>query len=364
MNKNIKITGISQLSASQTQSLLLLYAPLVQNDAIILYQTLLSLKEQALINYNFLTALLAMSLPQIERLRQNLEQYHLIKTYEDDAGTHHIVLQKPLEGDDFITHRLYSRVLFSKMNEDLYKKIKAMFEVEHHLEKYRNISAVIDLGNEIEIIDANESAFEEVHAFGIEHQFDYPSFIKLAQPLMIPTHFLDNPQILHKIGEYAYIYNIDAQNMAKYVAKSTNLATQNLNFEKLLRYISNAKIKVNDNGVTLHPLQFIKKLQQGIEPIKNDRQLVEKLITQYRLNYELINLLIEHSYQKNNTITHNYIEKIAASWIVKGINTIEEAKKTLEVKRSKTVRKDRMMASWENTNEKENVVIEIDELLK
>ncbi len=364
MNKNIRITGISQLSAAQLQSLMLLYAPLVQNDAIILYQTLLSLKEQSIIDYNFLTTILAMGLPQIERLRQNLEQYHLIKTYEDEVGTHHIVIQKPLEGDEFITHRLYSRVLFSKLSEDLYKKVVAIFEYDHHLEKYRNISAVIDLGNEIEMINANESAFEEVHEFGIEHQFDYPLFIKLAQPLMIPSQFLDNTQILHKIGEYAYIYNIDAQNMAKYVAKSTNLATQNLNFDKLLGYISNAKIKVKDTDTILHPLQFIKKLQQGIEPIKNDRQLIEKLITQYRLNYELINLLIEHSYQKNNTITHNYIEKIAASWIVKGINTVTEAKKTLEVKRNKTARKDRMVASWENTNEKENVVIEIDELLK
>lgn len=366
-NKLIKISGFNQMNVEILKSLNLLYMPLLKGEAINLYTTLMALHNQTYTSYEELSLLLQKTMQEVEIYRELLEEYRLVRTFVDkDEKILYVDLQKPLDLTQFITHNLYSRLLFNKLNEELFTKIKNQTVEKEDFNHLIEISKIINLSDQAGEIEEVEDKYQNIVEFGIEHQFDYPTFIKKCDPFGIPVEFVENKNILHKIGEYASIYNIDATNMAKLVAKSTILATKTLDFSKLVDLLSKVKVKaVNENTGVLHPFQFIKSKQQGIDPTKGDKQLIEKLITQYRLSYEFINLLIEYSLNKNdNRIVANYIETIALSWIRKNIKTIDDAKASLETKVRKTTTKKPVMVDSNAKSTTEKVKIDLTELIK
>lgn len=367
MEKKIKLSGFNQLTYEDNQALSLLYQPLIGTQAMQCYLLLLALQEEVIITYDFLSMLLDKSYVEVERLRKLLEQYQLVKTYEDENQMHYIDIQKPLLGVNFISNPLYARLLFSKLDEKIFKKIQLLFKPHNPLKEKREISEILDLGDKIEQLQKEEDQFQNVVEFGIEHDFDYTTFIQLCEPFMIPKTFVENKHILHRIGEYASIYHISAKNMAKFVAKSTLLASETLDFKKLVSLISKAKIIENDSNEVIHPLQLIQQKQNGVPPLKQDRLLVEKLFTVYRLDRAKINLLITHSLNKNDQrIQGNYIEKIAASWMMKNIRTLEEAEKTLQPKQKnvKFDRKEAMIKGWESDKDVPDEEIDVAALMK
>lgn len=344
----IKISGFSSLNTQTMQALTLLYAPLIKNEAIFFYTLLISLQDQMEISYHELMLLMQKTYLEIKHLKGLLEEYRLLRTYTDpNDEIHYFDLQKPLEALNFLNHNLFARILHAKVDAKIFQSLQKMFQPHNQFQHLIETTQIIDLGLEINAIEQLEDIYQNVAEWGIQHQFDYATFIKLAQPLSIPQEFIENKNILHRIGELAYIYSIDVSNMAKYVAKATKLADKTLDFEKLIQLISKAKITINAD--LIHPLQHLKTKQNGIEPIAKDKKLIQKLIVEYRFSFDLINLLLDYSLEKNQQrIIANYIETIAASWIRKNITTLEAAKQTLHEKQTVKSRKEVMVESWKN----------------
>lgn len=366
-NKKIKLSGYCNLNLDVIKSLNLLYAPIIKSDAVYLYTLLISLLENKETSYLELSLISNKSIQEIEYLKGILEEYRLIRTFtNEDYSEYYIDIQKPIEGLNFITHNLYSRVLYSKIDESIFKKIKGMYQVKNAFSDFKEITKIINLGDEIDQINDFEQQYQSIVEFGIDHQFDYATFIKLSEPYSIPIEFIENKNILHRIGELAYIYNVDVQNMLKLVAKSTRLVDKSLDIDKLVALLSKAKIKTfNSNDKNIHPLQHLKSKQMGVEPNAKDKLLIQKLMTEYRLNYELINLLIDYSLEKNEQrLVGNYIEAVASSWIRKNIKTIDEAQKSLKPKPKSTTRKEKMIQSWKKESSAEVDLSVLDEIMK
>ncbi len=367
-DKKIKLSGYHTINSEVLKTLTLLYSPIIKSDALYLYTLLISLFENHETSYFELASISGKSIQEISYLKDTLEEYRLIRTFTNkNHSEYYIDIQKPIEGLNFISHNLYSRVLYSKIDESLFKKLQAMYQVKNPFIELEEITKIINLGDEIEQISSFEDKYQNIVEFGIEHQFDYATFIKLSEPYSIPIEFIENKNILHKIGELAYIYDVDVQNMIKLVAKSTKLADKTLDIDKLISLLSKVKIKhtvISDTH--MHPLQYLKSKQMGVEPTSKEKQLIQKLMTEYRLNYELINLLIDYSLEKNEQrIVGNYIETVASSWIRKNIKTLEEAKQSLKPKsKVASTRKEKMLKSWEKEATQEVDLSVLDELMK
>jgi len=79
------------------------------------------------------------------------------------------------------------------------------------------------------------------------------------------------------------------------------------------------------------PYQLLKRKYKGAEPTQRDKQLVENLITNQKLNYGVVNVLVDYVLKVNdNKLNKNFIETIAGQWKRKNIQTVEEAMKLAE----------------------------------
>lgn len=359
-NKQIKLSGYSQISSEHLQSLTLLYTPLVGTDAIQFYLLLSSLIMSDITNYTLLTHLLKKSYEELDHYRELLEEYKLIRTYQkENDPTYYIDIQKPLTGLNFLNHLLYGRIYHAKLKEKVFQFMESYFSAKNEFKTFTEITKHLNLSKDVELLEQDASNYEEITTFNIQHDFDYTTFFKYQDQYLIPSEIIENQKILQKIGEYASIYNVDAKTMAKLVARSTLLTNNTLDFEKLVNYLKKVELPTDAEVTQVsHPMQYLKQKQNGINPNRYERQLIEKLITEYRFSYELINILLDYSLEKNdNRISEVYIEKIAATWIRNGIKTVEQAQAALQPKVKKQSKKEKMLESWEQPT----TVLEVDQ---
>ncbi len=82
---------------------------------------------------------------------------------------------------------------------------------------------------------------------------------------------------------------------------------------------------------SLTPYQFLKHLNKGMEPLSSHVRLAENLVLKFGLTVGVVNVLTEYVYQlKSGQLPKKYVEVIANDWRNKQIQTVEQAKNTIE----------------------------------
>lgn len=315
----------------------LLYMPLLGQDGATLYTTMLAIAQQTTIkNHMLLQRISGLSMEMIERNRDLLEQYLLLKTYYHGAkNTYVYALYMPKEGNEFLRHDVFGRYYIQKMGKQVYEFNKQAFA--HYFddkEGYQEISnAIPNILHQWD--DKSEALFDKskpqtrLDEATIPVLFNYDIFLSDLSPMILPLS-QRSAEILQYIGEKATIYGVDEKTMQGLVGKSMNLVTHTLDKSKLLSQLRRVKKEYTGKESNLYlmpPVRFLQSKQQGIRPSASDQFLLDDiLIGQYKLKPDVVNVLVEYVLEKcEQKLTRSYAEKVASTWVRKHIDTHEKA---------------------------------------
>lgn len=330
----LKIETLQSVTNDQLCVLRLLYRPLLGDQAIALYETLVALATLPvpLKNHLLIHKLSGLSMEAIEASRIVLEQYLLLKTFYDGVKNRYLYqLQKPLAGAEFLSHDVFGRMYLRKMGKQVYEHMKRSFAKDREeLETYQEITTHI---REL-FQDWNEQQEQQFNDLkpalsqpAVNFRFD--RFLNHLSALNLPLEERTKEN-LDFIAAKADIYGVDEMEMRKLVSKSIDMKTKRLDRDKLLFYLQQSQkdfTKQIDDPYQLPPVRFLQEKQKGIAVSRADKYLIDQvLFEQYHFEPQLINVLIEYVLERcHQNLRRNYVEKIATTWVRLGIDTKEKA---------------------------------------
>ena len=129
-----KLEMNGQLDGEGLSSLRLLYAPLIGEEAVSLYQLLavLAVSRRPITNHRLIVQLANMSIERFEQQRQILERHLLLKTFLDPKTNQYLYHILPVKsGNAFLRHEVFGRLYLRRMGKDAYEFAKLYFAEEH-----------------------------------------------------------------------------------------------------------------------------------------------------------------------------------------------------------------------------------------
>lgn len=98
--------------------------------------------------------------------------------------------------------------------------------------------------------------------------------------------------------------------------------------------------KATDDPYDLPPVAFLQSKQNGVPVQDGDKRIIEKLITEMKMDPKIVNLLLEYVLSiSDNKLVPNFVASIAAAWIRSGIDSPEKAMAEMKKPRSNAGRK-------------------------
>lgn len=339
-----KLEMNGQLDAEGLSSLRLLYAPLIGEEAVSLYQLLavLAVSRRPITNHRLIVQLANMSIERFEQQRQILERHLLLKTFLDPKTNQYLYHILPVKsGNAFLRHEVFGRLYLRRMGKDAYEFAKLYFAEEHtDTKSYVELTASFS-PDDPQWLQSSSDAFIRLRPSATQRAhpadgFDYERFLQGFERRFPPQ--LQTKEHLELIGELAQAHGIDALEMRKLVNQCINPRTKEFNVE-LLKKKARAKGRIIDDvpkdPYQASPVQFFRQLQPGIPISAADSRLIESLLVDYHLPKEVVNVLIEHVLARTDqSFPRSYVEKVASSWARLGIDTLEKAKAQAEKERS------------------------------
>ncbi len=342
-DSHIQIELYKDMNAQQYASLSMLYLPLIKEQAYLFYTTLVALKRSQLpiTNHLLLQKTCGLSFEAMEKARKRCEEFLLLRTfYNEKEDTYLYLLDVPMKAAQFLSHEVFGRLFTQVVGEDVLRFYKQNLVVKRKSRSnYEEISATMQDTLQHHWDDEKEKAFQNVKeeieeiSYGFLNViFDEKLFLSDLNDMVFPKSERTKKN-LRTIAEIATIYGINESMMKTLIARGMNLPEKKFNAQKLKNVCMKTKAKyaLNEKDpLTMPPTRFLEYKQDGVAIAKADQILIEKLISEYRLQPEVINVLLETGLLKdkdNPRIIGTDIERMAGSWLRLKIDTIEKAKK-------------------------------------
>jgi len=324
----LKVESIAIPDQDRLKSLFYLYRPLVSGQAILVYQYLL-LVGDSVNNISDLLAYVGFSIEALENTLQQLNRYHLVRTYRKDDD-YLLVINEPLKMPDFIKNEAYARELHLKLGKnELQKRLKGLRSSDSKL--YEDISAAYDgsiLKQKWNQDQENDyRKLKETKAIKVSNTlFDIEEFLAECNQFLFPISER-TPQNLEIIARYGDLFNVSYEKMKTYLARSVD-SDDHLNIELLKSACVGSKNEYQPtNGYEVPCINFLMNLQDGKELTPFDRKCLITLSDKYHLNSVVINVLLEHCLKEcNGRLFTNYIYPIAANMHRQDVDTLAKAK--------------------------------------
>ncbi len=349
----------------------MLYQPIIGYTATSLYNTLLSsLNDKEIMSedltHHHLMSTMQLKLDDIVIAREKLEAIGLMKTYmkKDNINQYVYCLYSPLEADEFFNHPILNIVLFNNIGKKEYDKLLNQFKLPYmNLKDYEDITSSFDevfkpvrgtiMEQEEDITKRDSNNIE------ITKGIDFNLIISSIPESQINEKCF-NEETKNLINSLSYIYHLNTLDMQGIIRDSLNERGmidktrlrkscrdyyQFENAGNLPTLIYNKqpdflKKPEGDNSKwakmvyafeNITPYQLLKAKQDGAEPTDRDKQLIESLLIDQKLNPGVVNVLISYVLKTNNQqLKKNYVETIAGQWKRSHIETVEDAMKFAE----------------------------------
>ncbi len=334
INKKIELTS------AHHQSLMNFYQPLIGSSAVCLYLTLLNDVREAIEkrSHQQLCLLTQQKIDEIEKNRKKCEQFNLIQTYERNEGVsinYIYQLNVPLTMSDFASHDLYGRLLLSIFSRnDIEKMISSMYYDVCSLDNYQHVSQKFDIQkiqswNEEKEIEFTKIKQQEIVYHHKKYTFNFDELFAITTDTVFPIT-ARTQESLAVIDEYATLTGLPMSQVRRNIGDSIDLKTKTFSKERFIQLMKRSKIDVSDvapsDKYKESPIKFLQRIQQGVKVVDSDVRLLESLVVDMKLNYEVVNVLIEYTLQQcNNLLPKEFMEKTAASWSRNGVETKEMA---------------------------------------
>lgn len=362
---HFEITLPHALSTNERQLLTLFYQPLTGPEPISLYLTLWAEAEsystQQYTHY-YLMNVLSMPLKKIFEARIALEAIGLLRTWRKDLNdSRHFIyeLARPLDAPRFFKDPLLSMFLFSKIGEGPYRKLRQRFlqqpKKEHFEEVTRSFVDVyrpVNMSLPVDDFEANV-AKPSNYPFYYE-QFDFKLLKAGLSEQLIPSTAL-TLKARETIAKLAFMYQLSPLQMQKIVISALDERNQ-LTTERLTKAaVDFYKLTVSTEAPVLQktfksqvdttnlenltkeqellqylettpPIQVLRDINNGKEPIPSSVQMAEDLVMKYGMPIGVVNVLLEYVMLSTDMkLPKNYVERIADHWNRKQLQTAKQA---------------------------------------
>lgn len=331
------------LSEQQRDSLHLLYGSLIGKEAQCLYDVFSTLsKKEQLYDLQDVQKIVHLSPTRFEYARKQLEQYNLLQTYRETIRAEYLfILQPPKEPQLFLQHDIYSRIFLEKEGSSQLDRMKLFFSKECLCTKTMvNISESLDVSILENWTSKKEEALDKTQIHipsNTTYPFDFNVLFK-GMERVIPQR-LRTRQNLERIYDLARIFGIDEKNMRRYLSLSIDPQKTKIDFEGLRnKVIAAQNLSVHSQDpYTLSPIAYLQQKQNGMPVARADKLLLEKMMVDYRLPAEVINVLIDYALKATDQkFSRSFVEKVASSWARLKIDTKEKAmEQTISYKNTK-----------------------------
>ena len=380
---HFEITLPQSLSTNERQLLTLFYQPLTGPDPISLYLILWAEGEDYTtdkMTHYYLMNVLGMSVRSIFEARIALEAIGLLRTWrkdENDSRTFIYELVRPLEAREFFADPLLSMFLFSKIGEQAYRKLRNRFCKQVDKQGFNEVTRTFtDVYKPVhtnvpqDVLEERDT--EQGYPFYYE-QFDFDLLRTGLSEQLVPSSAL-TAEARQMIAKLAFLYRLSPLEMQKVVVLALD-DTMKLPLERLKKAAADYyKITISKDAPKLSktfnsnqatpvetkrskeqellnylettpPLQVLRDINNGKEPIPASVQLAEDLITKHDMPIGVVNVLLEYVMLTTDMrLPTKYVEKIADHWIRKNLKTAKEAMDLARQERDK-------YAKWKAENE-------------
>lgn len=375
------VTHADYFNEAQQTYLIYLYQPMLGPIATALYNTLKTLEEPHTLRsqrpmHRVLLDYMNVDPVEIEAGRRRLEALGLLRTFvnEDQLGKYFVYeLYPPLKPDAFFNEDLLSLLLLQTIGDQAFEKLKTKFQL-HPVKK------------DLQEITANyANVFPEIIARAVAQpsalaETKHQMHLKVRQPVQYTTADLDafdwtflqdlvsryqiskSELAQHKqvIFQLHHFYDIDETAMARLIASTVDIATNEINISKLESLIlaeytqtvgtpiqasepaQPAPVGADSSDSDLDASQKLvlsqarklsvsdflawqKELHHGFVGKEETRHLRD-LQNRHVMPDEMLNMLIYASLENHiNTVTLAFSENVGNDWMQNGITTPEAA---------------------------------------
>ncbi|MEQ6354544.1 DnaD domain protein [Lysinibacillus sp. M3] len=355
------------LSTQERQLVTLFYQPLIGAEPISLYLTLWAEAEQMpkqQMTHYYLMNVLGLPIGKVFEARIALEAIGLLHTWkkEDDGERSFLYeLIRPLDADSFMKDPLLSMFLFSKIGEQAYRKLRQRFIPSTRDAEFKDVSrAFIDvfkpvstrIPDDLHADTSRKDTQQKIYPFYFD-QFDFELLQAGLSEQLVPASLLTF-EVRETIAKLAFLYRLTVLDMQKVVilaldddlgislerlrkaAADFYKLTVSKEPPKLARVTEPSSVeepgqKTKDQELqqyleTTPPVQVLRDINNGKEPLQTSVQLAESLIVQHGMPVGVVNALLEYVMLTTDMkLPKKYVETIADHWVRKNIQTAKEA---------------------------------------
>jgi len=325
------------LSADLLTSMFSLYQPLIGTRAAALYMTLYSegRLQHTQESHGRLCALMNCSIDELERSRVQLEQYLLLRVYEQEGeqkNSYIYRLNPPLSAAGFLSSGEFMAELvqnIGKKEADL--SAAKMSAGRLNTSGYREVTRPVSHQMQPRAYDLSEatSHMEPRYSFSDDAGilFDYEHFIATTSALVFPAE-LRTQENMSLIGRLATVYGLSADRMRVLVSRSVNLGAMTFDQEqlKLLAEKSAPDVTRAKDAYALPPVSFLQARQNGAPVSLSDRKILENLLVNYHFAPDVINIMIEYILHiSQNRLVKTFVDMVAGEWARDKVDSREKA---------------------------------------
>lgn len=392
----------------------MLYQPIIGSMAVSLYYTLWAdLDKTELLSMEYthhhLMTSLRVKMDLIISARKKLEAVGLLKTFVKEESVNNYVYEifSPLSANEFFNHPILNIVLYNNVGKKEYENLLKYFKLPRiNLSSYNEITSKFDDVFDSMPLSSYGSLNEDLRSvktgeIKVDKAFDFDFLISIVPNGVITKRTFSN-EVKDLINNLSFIYNLDENEMKGSILssiKENGLIDKTLlrkNVRNYYKYENENKlpslvyksqpeylktpigedskrakmIYIFENTT---PYNFLKGRSNGAKPSIRDLNLLETLLTDFKLNPGVVNVLIDYVLKINNKkLTKNFVEAIASQWKRLNVETVEEAMKEAEKeykKSKKTISKEsnikplneEVLPEWFNQRIKKEKIDEEDE---
>ena len=380
------------LNENDRKIISMLYQPIIGCIATDLYYTLWAdLDKSELLSgeytHHHLMTSLRIKMDPIIMARKKLEAVGLLKTFlkEGNPNSYVYELFSPISAVEYFNHPILNVVLYNNVGKKEYENLLKYFKVPKiNLSSYKEITSSFD-----EVFESTPGTLydnlntdlrtNKTGQIKIDSEFDFDLLIS-----SVPNGLISNKTFSREVKDLicnlSYVYNLDAlemkpsilnsikenglidknalrKNVRNYYRYENDNKLPSLIYKSQPEYLKNPIGKDDKRAKMIYvfentsPYNFLKGANKGAKPAERDLNILEGLLTDFKLNPGVVNVLIDYVLKINNKkLTKNFIEAIASQWKRLNIETVDEAMKAAEkeYKKSKVVIEDKKYIKQSN----------------
>ena len=373
------------LNENDRKIISMLYQPIIGCIATDLYYTLWAdLDKSELLSgeytHHHLMTSLRIKMDPIIMARKKLEAVGLLKSFlkEGNPNSYVYELFSPISAVEYFNHPILNVVLYNNVGKKEYENLLKYFKVPKiNLSSYKEITSSFD-----EVFESTPGTLydnlntdlrtNKTGQIKIDNYFDFDLLISSVPNGLISNRTFSK-EVKDLICNLSYVYNLDAiemkpsilnsikenglidknalrKNVRNYYRYENDNKLPSLIYKSQPEYLKNPIGKDDKRAKMIYvfentsPYNFLKGANKGAKPAERDLNILEGLLTDFKLNPGVVNVLIDYVLKINNKkLTKNFIEAIASQWKRLNIETVDEAMHAAEreYKKSKVVIEDK-----------------------